>query len=185
MSRIAIPLTEDRPSSELILTNEIMDVFERAHMWRSRDERFSTGRATIDLEDKDSGAQVEMITRELRRSLSAEQYERLVALFSRWDWDISFFLNSEGMIPVIRLMKPEEELFPLTVREIFKEHALWSDVETFTYTGRVEATGNDAATRKEMVKAALGDMLDDDELRALLAKLEQADWRLAFYVDCY
>jgi len=90
-------------------------------------------------------------------------------------------------VPIVKLEYPSEYAFPNEIHEIFEEEGAWNPNEDFTFTARVSIDPQDpgAGARKLRIKNRLEEILEPDEAAILLRLLDDHNWDVSFFIDCW
>ena len=96
-------------------------------------------------------------------------------------------------VPIVKLAYPGAFTFPNEIYEIFEGEGVWNPNEDFTFTGRIclerdRSVRNDAEVdaKRDRIRKRLVEVVEDKEaLNRLLALLDEHEWDVSFFVDCY
>jgi hypothetical protein len=90
------------------------------------------------------------------------------------------------IVPIVKLDYSAEAMFDNEVMEVFWGFGIWKDDEV-TYTGRVALDLSTDAGRGIRLAAiqSIRLHLGADQAERLIALLDEYEWDLSFFVDCW
>lgn len=90
-------------------------------------------------------------------------------------------------VPIIKLHYPSDYAFPNEIHEVFEAEGVWNPAEDFTFTGRVSISPEDphANAKKLRVMEKLEEILEPGEAKRLFQLLDDHNWDVSFFVDCW
>ena len=90
-------------------------------------------------------------------------------------------------VPIIKIKYPSEYAFSNEIHEIFQAEGVWNSNEAFTFTGRVSINREDpgANAKKLRILEQLEEILDPHEAKRLSQLLDDHNWDVSFFVDCW
>lgn len=96
-------------------------------------------------------------------------------------------------VPILKLSYNPRDAFPNEIHEIFVEENVWNGNEEFTFTGRVSLCRGDVQAKRDRIKEKIRMLFENhygpanwkSPYDTLIGMLDQHNWDVSFYVDCY
>ena len=90
-------------------------------------------------------------------------------------------------VPIIKLKYPSGYAFPNEIHEAFEAEGIWNPHEDYTFTGRVSINPEDSDSNRKKLRVLerLEELLEPHEARRLFQLLDDHNWDLSFFVDCW
>jgi hypothetical protein len=90
-------------------------------------------------------------------------------------------------VPIIKLEYSRKFAFPNEIHEVFEAEGVWNSNEDFTFTGRVSINSEDpgANAKKLRIMERMEELLEPEEAKRLFQLLDDNNWDVSFFVDCW
>jgi len=90
-------------------------------------------------------------------------------------------------VPIIKITYPAEHAYSSELYELFEQEGVWNPNEDFTFTGRVTVPrdAESAPALRRRLSEKIRELLGEDAGGRLMRLLEECDWDVSFFVDCW